>query len=215
MKLDLLYSMLYSRLARNDMTHLPCIVYLRPILHAAHSSIDRQTLSCALHPAELATLIFNHGTGAALRPPLTCSTGRAGARPSCVTLMRTCRRPLHAAHPTRGQHARADAAFNELWMPAGMPPSYDWDLHPKFTRRQREYDSQRATPSPRSASRSSTNSPHGAGGAKMPSSKGEPTDPELREKIKEEVKNEEKGASWTFRPEDLSMVRSADAVEFA
>jgi hypothetical protein len=27
----------------------------------------------------------------------------------------------------------------------------------------------------------------------MPSSKGEPTDPELREKIKEEVKNEEKG----------------------
>lgn len=29
----------------------------------------------------------------------------------------------------------------------------------------------------------------------MPSSKGEPTDPELREKIKEEVKNEEKGVS--------------------
>jgi hypothetical protein len=28
----------------------------------------------------------------------------------------------------------------------------------------------------------------------MPSSKGEPTDPELREQIKEEVKNEEKGA---------------------
>jgi hypothetical protein len=28
----------------------------------------------------------------------------------------------------------------------------------------------------------------------MPSSKGKPTDPELREKIKEEVKNEEKGA---------------------
>lgn len=27
----------------------------------------------------------------------------------------------------------------------------------------------------------------------MPSSKGDPTDPELREKIKEEVKNEEKG----------------------
>jgi hypothetical protein len=27
----------------------------------------------------------------------------------------------------------------------------------------------------------------------MPSSKGNPTDPELREKIKEEVKNEEKG----------------------
>ena len=27
----------------------------------------------------------------------------------------------------------------------------------------------------------------------MPSSKGEPTDPELREQIKEEVKNEEKG----------------------
>lgn len=27
----------------------------------------------------------------------------------------------------------------------------------------------------------------------MPSSKGEPTDPELREKIKEEVKAEEKG----------------------
>lgn len=28
----------------------------------------------------------------------------------------------------------------------------------------------------------------------MPSSKGNPTDPELREKIKEEVKNEEKGS---------------------
>ena len=27
----------------------------------------------------------------------------------------------------------------------------------------------------------------------MPSSKGEPTDPELREKVKEEVKGEEKG----------------------
>ncbi len=27
----------------------------------------------------------------------------------------------------------------------------------------------------------------------MPSSKGEPTDPELREKIKEDVKSEEKG----------------------
>jgi len=35
---------------------------------------------------------------------------------------------------------------------------------------------------------------------RMPSSKGEPTDPELREKIKEEVKNEEKGGgkgSWS------------------
>jgi hypothetical protein len=31
----------------------------------------------------------------------------------------------------------------------------------------------------------------------MPSSKGEPTDPELLEKIKEEVKNEEKGKSST------------------
>lgn len=34
----------------------------------------------------------------------------------------------------------------------------------------------------------------------MPSSKGKPTDPELREKIKEEVKNEEKGGgkgSWS------------------
>lgn len=30
---------------------------------------------------------------------------------------------------------------------------------------------------------------------KMPSSKGEPTDPELREQVKEEVKNEEKGLS--------------------
>jgi len=29
----------------------------------------------------------------------------------------------------------------------------------------------------------------------MPSSKGEPTDPELREKIKEEVKAEEKGTA--------------------
>ena len=33
----------------------------------------------------------------------------------------------------------------------------------------------------------------------MPSSKGEPTDPELREKIKEEVKAEEKGIVPTFR----------------
>ncbi|RMY50719.1 hypothetical protein D0865_06744 [Hortaea werneckii] len=31
----------------------------------------------------------------------------------------------------------------------------------------------------------------------MPSTKGEPTDPELREKIKEEVKNEEKGKLTT------------------
>ena len=30
---------------------------------------------------------------------------------------------------------------------------------------------------------------------RMPSSKGEPTDPQLREKIKEEVKGEEKGES--------------------
>ena len=33
----------------------------------------------------------------------------------------------------------------------------------------------------------------------MPSSKGEPTDPELREKIKEEVKNLEKGTFVLFR----------------
>jgi hypothetical protein len=32
----------------------------------------------------------------------------------------------------------------------------------------------------------------------MPSSKGTPTDPELREKIKEEVKAEEKGRSLRF-----------------
>jgi len=31
----------------------------------------------------------------------------------------------------------------------------------------------------------------------MPSSKGEPTDPELREKIKDEVKGEEKGRLHT------------------
>ena len=32
----------------------------------------------------------------------------------------------------------------------------------------------------------------------MPSSKGKPTDPELREKIKNEVKNEEKGTFANF-----------------
>lgn len=32
--------------------------------------------------------------------------------------------------------------------------------------------------------------------ANMPSSKGEPTDPELREKIREEVKGEEKGEDF-------------------
>lgn len=32
----------------------------------------------------------------------------------------------------------------------------------------------------------------------MPSSKGEPTDPELREQVKEEVKAEEKGRSIPF-----------------
>lgn len=53
-------------------------------------------------------------------------------------------------------------------------------------KRLREYDYQRATlkPRPKFAPTSTDN---------MPSSKGEPTDPELREKIKEEVKNEEKG----------------------
>ena len=35
---------------------------------------------------------------------------------------------------------------------------------------------------------------------KMPSSKGEPTDPKLREKVKEEVKNEEKGESGERPP---------------
>lgn len=52
----------------------------------------------------------------------------------------------------------------------------DFDLDLKFTRRQREYDSQRATVIPsRKKSRGAE--------SKMPSSKGEPTDPELREKI--------------------------------
>ena len=37
---------------------------------------------------------------------------------------------------------------------------------------------------------------------KMPSSKGEPTDPELREKIKEEVKAEEKGKTESFLSPD-------------
>ena len=50
--------------------------------------------------------------------------------------------------------------------------------------REKEYDSQRATFNRTKSSSSDI---------KMPSSKGEPTDPELREKIKEEVKNEEKG----------------------
>jgi hypothetical protein len=40
----------------------------------------------------------------------------------------------------------------------------------------------------------------------MPSSKGEPTDPALREKIKEEVKAEEKGMSKLF----ISLACSAD-----
>lgn len=35
---------------------------------------------------------------------------------------------------------------------------------------------------------------------KMPSSKGEPTDPELREKVKEEVKAEEKGKVSIYLP---------------
>lgn len=76
--------------------------------------------------------------------------------------------------------------------------SCDDDLHLKSTKRQKEYDSQRATPTPRSSSKSqSQRYPGGSvkASAIMPSSKGEPTDPELREKIKEEVKNEEKGAS--------------------
>lgn len=34
----------------------------------------------------------------------------------------------------------------------------------------------------------------------MPSSKGEPTDPELREKVKEEVKSEEKGMALNSFP---------------
>lgn len=39
---------------------------------------------------------------------------------------------------------------------------------------------------------------------KMPSSKGEPTDPELREKVKEEVKAEEKGKVSIYLPIHLS-----------
>lgn len=89
-----------------------------------------------------------------------------------------------------------------------------------LTRRQRSYDSQRAELRPRSSKRpqsssttntSSTRSsnrdylltrvshlpPHVK--AAMPSSKGEPTDPELRERIKEEVKAEEKG-EWSHHP---------------
>lgn len=63
--------------------------------------------------------------------------------------------------------------------------------HPMFTsyesRRSRAYDDQRATFAPRVRSFHSTNP------SKMPSSKGEPTDPELREQVKEEVKGEQKG----------------------
>ncbi|KAI7559089.1 hypothetical protein KC316_g13186, partial [Hortaea werneckii] len=44
----------------------------------------------------------------------------------------------------------------------------------------------------------------------MPSTKGEPTDPELREKIKEEVKNEEKGKWWQ---RELVSMESWGAVE--
>ena len=42
----------------------------------------------------------------------------------------------------------------------------------------------------------------------MPSSKGEPTDPELREKIKEEVKNEEKGKFHSCTVENADICRS-------
>lgn len=57
---------------------------------------------------------------------------------------------------------------------------------PDSKKRLGAYDLQRATFKPRrNFANASINS--------MPSSKGEPTDPELREKIKEEVKNEEKG----------------------
>ena len=55
---------------------------------------------------------------------------------------------------------------------------------PDNSQRDREYNSQRAIFKPKSIPNLK----------KMPSSKGEPTDPELREKIKEEVKNEEKGS---------------------
>lgn len=67
----------------------------------------------------------------------------------------------------------------------------------KFTRRQKEYDSQRATQSPRARDTkgySERDWRARISNESMPSSKGEPTDPELRERIKEEVKNEEKGA---------------------
>jgi hypothetical protein len=56
------------------------------------------------------------------------------------------------------------------------------------SRRYRAYDEQRATLKPKQSVSSQDSS-------SMPSSKGEPTDPELREKIKEEVKAEEKGTS--------------------
>lgn len=93
-----------------------------------------------------------------------------------------------------------------------MPPSL-YDLDPKGTRRQREYDSQRATRSPRPGEstkgvsesnwRQKLEVERWIEETKMPSSKGEPTDPELREKIREEVKAEEKGTLCLSSPTTL------------
>ncbi len=58
--------------------------------------------------------------------------------------------------------------------------------------RSREYDSQRAVLKPKQKPNLTSSSFTSFTNNKMPSSKGEPTDPELREKIKEEVKAEEK-----------------------
>lgn len=79
-----------------------------------------------------------------------------------------------------------------------MPTRDPWTLYPETTKRQREYDSQRATQQTRFREAK-------FGGASnrteaMPSSKGEPTDPELRDEKRKEVKNMEKGASSLLDP---------------
>ncbi|TKA50152.1 hypothetical protein B0A55_13485 [Friedmanniomyces simplex] len=68
------------------------------------------------------------------------------------------------------------------------------------SKRTRAFADQRATFIPRAQQHPSTSRSHLQKTGTMPSSKGEPTDPELREKVKEEVKSEEKGGgsgSWS------------------
>ncbi|KAF2770956.1 hypothetical protein EJ03DRAFT_373279 [Teratosphaeria nubilosa] len=95
--------------------------------------------------------------------------------------------------PTRPSTARLGRVkWYRMTMSRGLYMSNSYPARMSSSQRLRAYDLQRATLPPPTTSSSRLYT--------MPSSKGEPTDPELREQVKEEVKAEEKGGgkgSWS------------------